>query len=328
MRQLRLVGLNEDGSRLVLRDEGAKADYLLPVDERLSAALRGDRARLGQLEITLESQLRPREMQSRVRAGESPQQVAEVAGLPLDRVLRFVAPVIAEREHVVEQALRAAVRRAGGDGPGPVLEPTVLERLAARGVTVTSVGWDAWRRDDGRWTVQVSYSVDERERSAQWVYDAGAQTVVALDDEARAITGNRPPPAPVAAVDADAPFDHELLAWDSLPPRLAPVPDATGPNATGPNATGPNATGPDAAASIDGPDSGRSAHERDATLAHAAQSDPAQSYPAQSYPGELDASGDDDERELTEARAVGRSSRRAHVPSWDEIMFGRRRARD
>ena len=134
MRQLRLVGLNEDGTRLVLRDEAAKADYLLPNDERLSAALRGDRARLGQLEISLESQLRPREMQARVRAGASPEQVAKAAGLPLDKVMRMVAPVVAEREYVIERARVAAIRRVGSDGPGPVLEPTVIERLTARGV--------------------------------------------------------------------------------------------------------------------------------------------------------------------------------------------------
>jgi hypothetical protein len=288
MRQLRLVGLNEDGSRLVLRDEGAKADYLLPLDERLSAALRGDRARLGQLEITLESQLRPREMQSRVRAGESPQQVAKAAGLPLDRVLRFVAPVIAEREHIVEVARRAPVRRAGADGPGPILETTVVERLAAKDVAEDSLEWDAWRRDDGRWTVQVGYQVDGRERVAQWSYDAGARSAVALDDEARALTGSRPAPAPdPAEAEDDASMAAERDAWDVHPPRLATVPN-----------------GPD-----DSDDVG--------VRAYAALS------------GESADAGYDLESEAVEARAGGRAPRgRAHVPSWDEIMFGRRRTRE
>ena len=298
MRQLRLVGLNEDGSRLVLRDEGAKTDFLLPLDERLSAALRGDRARLGQLEITLESQLRPREMQSRVRAGESAQQVAKAAGLPLDRVLRFVAPVIAEREHVVEQALRSAVRRAGADGPGPVLEPTVVDRLRSKGVggkgvAEESLEWDAWRRDDGRWTVQVSYPLDGRDRVAQWSYDAGAHSVVALDDDARALTGIRPAAAPAVSDQDAAELDEQ--AWEAHRPRLlATVParlDATGTHGVGGDIDRNGST---------------SGYELEAQLVEAQTA----------------------EGQSAEGRAGGRSARRAHVPSWDEIMFGRRRSRD
>ena len=281
MRQLRLVGLNDDGSRLILRDEAAKTDYLLPLDERLSAALRGDRARLGQLEISLESQLRPRDMQSRVRAGESPVDVAKAAGLPLDRVLRFVAPVIAEREHIATQALTAAVRRPGGDGPGPVLGPTVLEKLATKGVAEDAVSWDAWRRDDGRWTVQVSYPYEGRDRTAEWAYDPGARAAHALDDDARALSGVRPKAPDHPLVDADEAREHGFApddADDTSPvgvPRLAAV-----------RAEQPTLTG---------------------------EVEPPADEPAP-------ATDDED-------AARGRS-RRAHVPSWDEIMFGRRRTRD
>lgn len=285
MRQLRLVGLNEDGTRLVLRDEGAGADFLLPLDERLSAALRGDRARLGQLEITLESQLRPREMQARVRAGASAEQVAKAAGLPLDRVLRFVATVLDERDHIVEVARRAAVRRAGADGPGPVLDPTVTDRLEAKGVSAETLDWDAWRRDDGRWTVQVGYQLDGRGHVAQWSYDAGAKSAVALDDEARALTGTRAGVAPSALFDdaqrRDAydsmSDDEQQRVWDAQPPRLATVPAARG---------------------------GRAPRAEDLEEVSTAE-------------------------EPAAAVAGGRrGAKRAQVPSWDEIMFGRRRSRD
>lgn len=281
MRQLRLVGLNDDGSRLILRDEAAKTDYLLPLDERLSAALRGDRARLGQLEITLESQLRPRDMQSRVRAGESAIDVAKAAGLPLDRVLRFVAPVIAEREHIAEQALTAAVRRPGADGPGPVLGPTVLDKLATKGVAEESVTWDSWRRDDGRWTVQVSYPYEGRDRTAEWAYDPGARAAHAIDDEARALCGVRPKVAEDPLVDAALAQEHGFAPDDEddtgpvALPRLAAVRGEQGTLAVG-----GTDLDPDGAAAPD-----------------------------------------------TEDATAGRT-RRAHVPSWDEIMFGRRRSRD
>jgi hypothetical protein len=282
MRQLRLVGLNDDGSRLVLRDEAAKTDYLLPLDERLAAALRGDRARLGQLEITLESQLRPRDMQARVRAGESPADVAKAAGLPLDRVMRFVAPVVAEREHIAEQALTAAVRRPGGDGPGPVLGATVLDKLASKGIAADDVTWDAWRRDDGRWTVLARYTYEGRERTAEWAYDPGARAAHAVDDDARTLSGVKPRPVePPVAVDPQAAAEHGF------------APDPTDDSET-------SDTVP-----VAGP---RLAAVRGEQSAIEVESD----EPAGD--GETDG-----------GRGKGR---RAHVPSWDEIMFGRRRSRE
>ncbi|QNN52991.1 DUF3071 domain-containing protein [Nocardioides mesophilus] len=71
---LTLVGLTEDKSKLVLVSDSGE-EFTLAVDARLRAALRGDHAqlaRLGQLEITMESALRPRDIQARIRAGASP----------------------------------------------------------------------------------------------------------------------------------------------------------------------------------------------------------------------------------------------------------------
>ena len=74
-RDLTLVGLTEDGRRLVLVSDAGE-EFTLPADARLRAAMRGEHARLGQLEITMESALRPRDIQARIRAGESPEHVA------------------------------------------------------------------------------------------------------------------------------------------------------------------------------------------------------------------------------------------------------------
>ena len=79
MREARLVGLSQDGKQLILAMAETGEEFAVPVDDRLRAALRGDRARLGQLEIQMESALRPRDIQARIRAGESPEAVAAVA---------------------------------------------------------------------------------------------------------------------------------------------------------------------------------------------------------------------------------------------------------
>ena len=190
MRQLRLAGLTDDGRQVIFVDE-AGVQFAVPADDKLRAALRGDRPRLGQLEIEMESALRPRDIQARIRAGETPDAVAAVAQVSVERILPFCVPVLAERQHVAELARRSHVRRKNVEGPARRLAEVVTERLLSRGVNPDTVEWDAWRRDDGRWAVQGSYRSGERERTALFVFDLTGRYSVADDDEARWLTGER-----------------------------------------------------------------------------------------------------------------------------------------
>lgn len=130
MPELRVVAVSNDGTRLVLKAADS-TEYTLPIDERLRAAVRNDRARLGQIEIEVESHLRPRDIQARIRAGASAEEVAQFAGIPVDRVRRFEGPVLAERAFMAERARKTPVRRPG-ENTGPQLGEAVQERLAAR----------------------------------------------------------------------------------------------------------------------------------------------------------------------------------------------------
>jgi hypothetical protein len=85
---LTLVGLSDDRSMLLLVDD-AGAEFTLGVDSKLRAALRGEHARLGQLEIEMDSALRPRDIQVRIRAGDSPDSVAGLAGVPVERIMPY-----------------------------------------------------------------------------------------------------------------------------------------------------------------------------------------------------------------------------------------------
>ena len=116
MVHLTLAGLSEDGKRLLLVSD-AGVEFTLDADTKLRAALRGDShamARLGQLEIKMESVLRPRDIQARIRAGESPEAVAAAAQTSVDKIMPYAAPVMAEREHVAQRAQRASLRRSAG----------------------------------------------------------------------------------------------------------------------------------------------------------------------------------------------------------------------
>lgn len=187
MRALRVIGLDEDGKSVILEDPENRGErFTLPADERLRAALRGDLARLGQMQIESgEALMRPREIQARIRAGESIEQVAAAAGMPTHRIERFAYPVLLERSRTADLAQRAHPVRE--DGPDvQTLGEVVAHSFGLRGHDLSDTSWDAWRGDDGRWIVQLHWKTGRSENRAHWAFHPGAQggTVTALDDAA------------------------------------------------------------------------------------------------------------------------------------------------
>jgi Protein of unknown function (DUF3071) len=199
MTDLRLVAVTPERSHLVLED-GESNQFRVPIDERLAAALRTSStssgppstgAKSGQLEIALESQLSPREIQAHIRAGRGVDEVATVAGISTERVERYATPVLAEREHVTDQARLAPARRASG-GNAPLLGELVDARLAEQKIAGESVHWDAWRGDEQRWTVHLSYLSGARERVAEWTFDPRGRVLATANDEARWLVDESP----------------------------------------------------------------------------------------------------------------------------------------
>ena len=191
MRTARLVGLSPDGKSLIVATESGE-EFMIEADERLRAALRGDLPRLGQLEIEMQTSLTPRDIQARIRAGETLEDVARVAGIPMDRVERFAVPVLAEREHVASMAMASSVRRRGEPSGHRSLRITVAERLVGRGVDIDAIKWDSYRLDDGRWAVTADYRSGDTSRHASFFYDVRGRFSVAANDEARWLLGDQP----------------------------------------------------------------------------------------------------------------------------------------
>ncbi|WP_131787353.1 septation protein SepH [Protofrankia symbiont of Coriaria ruscifolia] len=203
MRELRAVALSEDGGYLVLADTAGGPDaekFRVPVDDRLRATLRGARRN----EVRQESALTPREIQARLRAGETTAEVARVAGIPVERVERYEGPVLAERARVVQEARAALLPKDPGGAPGRPLGEVVDARLLAVQDDPESAQWDAWRRVDGIWLVQLT----SESRCARWTWDPVVRRVRPHDDAARALvapeapiepTASQPPPQPVFA---------------------------------------------------------------------------------------------------------------------------------
>ena len=151
--------------------------------------------------------LRPKDIQAKIRAGASVEQVAAAAGVDIARVERFAHPVLLERSRAAELATAAHPVLADGPSVLTLLE-TVTTALIARGLDPEATNWDAWRNEDGRWTVQMAWKAGRSDNVAHFRFTPGAHggTATAFDDAAcradRPRTSTRPPLRPVAPVPA------------------------------------------------------------------------------------------------------------------------------
>ncbi|MFI8347564.1 septation protein SepH [Streptomyces sp. NPDC085596] len=342
MPELRVVAVSNDGTRLVLKAADA-TEYTLPIDERLRAAVRGDRPRLGQIEIEVESHLRPRDIQARIRAGATAEEVATLAGIPVDRVRRFEGPVLAERAFMAERARKTPVRRPG-ENSGPPLGEAVQERLLLRGAEKDTVQWDSWRRDDGTWEVLLVYLVAGEPHSASWTYDPPRRLVQAVDDEARSLIGESDdlsvaePSFPfvprIARLPRDRGMDRALDRVDRERPSLPAQPSEPAEESTSErdSLTSLLEAVPSFRGDLVVPERPPEPPEEPAeevleeeppapaASAGSAYADVLMPRAVSSHRDRLTGATD------RQAEADGvRPGRRAAVPSWDEIVFGTRR---
>jgi hypothetical protein len=317
MRTLRLVALSDDGKNFILAIEGpdgAEGErFELPVDDRVRAAARGDARRLTQIDVDLGTELPPRVIQARIRAGETPEQVAAASGTRVERIMRFAHPVIQERARVAEQARAARVRLSEGS-PGGVLQQFMTDRLRLIDTDIETVVWDAHRTEDGSWQVTGAWRAGAKSGLTRWTFDLPSRTVTPFDaatmDFAEGtrlvrvvpdvptgvpVTAHRPRSVSVVRTDtpgrADDDLTHDLLAEEV---RGSDAP-----------------TGDDEQVRDVHPASGSPADERsfDALLDEVADHDTV----VLGRRGSED--GDDGE------------DPRARIPAWEDIVFGVRRHR-
>jgi hypothetical protein len=176
------VALSDDGTSLILAEDGADGEirFALPVDDRLRAAARGDAHRLTQIDVDLGTELPPRVIQARIRAGETPEQVAAASGARVERIMRFAHPVLQERARIAEQAQEARVQLSEGT-PAAALSRFMDERLRLLDAGVESVTWDAYRGDHGAWLVTGAWSAGDASGTTRWSFDLPSRTVTPYD---------------------------------------------------------------------------------------------------------------------------------------------------
>jgi hypothetical protein len=177
--ELIFVGRSPEGEDLIFMDEVGH-EYRVAVDDHISRSIanpvRQASAPVDSLGVT------PRDIQTRIRRGETAADIAAEAGVEEERVLRYAGPVLAERAHLASRACATFVKRPQGDD---TLENLVVNKLDAHDIDCNELEWDAWRREDARWNVTVAWPVGSGAGYATWLFDPASQTVIAFDDEAR-----------------------------------------------------------------------------------------------------------------------------------------------
>lgn len=216
MRELTLIGLDVDGKNVICEGGDPADKFLIRVDDRLRAAVRGDRAGLVQSKKDSEVKgvLRPKDIQSRIRAGASVEELAEASGVDVSKIERFANPVLLERQRAAELATAAHPVLADGPAVETLLE-TINHSLTERGLSAEVTSWDAWRTEDGRWTVRMSWQAGMSENFAHFRFTPGAHggTVTAIDEAASELIDpdfERPlrPVAPVAQLEFE---EHTVI---------------------------------------------------------------------------------------------------------------------
>jgi hypothetical protein len=339
MRALRVVGLDEGGKYVVVEDSIGGERYKIPADERLRAAARGDVTRLGQMAIELESQMRPREIQTRIRAGESVEQVASAANLPVQRVERFAYPVLLERSRTAELAQRAHPVRE--DGPDvQTLTDVAAHAFSLRGQDYTAVSWDSWRGDDGRWVVQLRWKTGRSDNRAHWSFSPGAHggTVVPLDDNAFDIMdpnstrplrtvrpvipmgqqSEAPAPPQVQAAPDEEPAVEEVEASAVEEPQVI---EATGTEHSAPAGRALPASQPPEESKPEPKPEPKEQPEQPAAEQPAAQEPAPQEPAAQEPAAQQPAAQQPAQQQQPAAQKKGKKGR-PNVPSWEDVLLG------
>ena len=259
MPKLHLVGITPDHRGLVLSEHARakRGDMVLEIDDRLleaiakaqrlrtqdegqrllSAAL-PSRHEAGNGEEAAAPRLTPREIQQRLRAGESVTALARSSGTDEAWIRRFAAPVLAEQAIVIEQARTVTFTKRGAGPSAAALGPAVAANVIDRGVALTlpdiEAAWGAYQRPEGGWHVTFTFPLRGRRQTAEWEFDPASGDLTARNKLATDLgwrePGKRlpqPKPAP-----AKAPAARRSAAKTPADPSAAPETAGTGSGAS------------------------------------------------------------------------------------------------
>ncbi len=296
-KDLRLVGRSEDGIELDLVDQDGNS-YSLRISDALRATI--NQPRLVAVPAPETAATSVKEIQARLRAGQTPDEIARTTEWELEKIEKFAGPIMQERAYIIGLAIQTPLRR---ESHALTLAAATIAQLAPRGVDMTLVEWNTWRRDDGLWNIILYYptsssgmqSSDAVLGEANWAFDATNRTLVSEDENARWISGEEKPSRPA--------HPSHGMVFGADAPRLTSV---------RPEAAAPSPAAPPTLVSVPSESPAPVENENQNQL-HGKEEESAPAVTSE----------DDD----SEAKRDG-VTRRIRIPSWDDIMFGGKKDAD
>ncbi|SJN23396.1 putative DNA-binding protein [Microbacterium esteraromaticum] len=340
MENVTIVG-TEAGVLVLATESGQR--FALPINDVLHREVR--RATREAEPTSARLAASPRDIQAQIRAGLSATEVAALLGVSESDVARFEGPVLAEREHIVGQAL--AVPVLIGSEVEPDAQPTfgVAVRAKLADLEATDERWASWKDETG-WTVKLEFTANDVAHDARWTFDPRRSTLAPLNADATQLSRQGSLPdgliPRLRAIDAErvSPYkDDSRFDSGAFGPRLLPTLEDETEDAGVPAQS--SSAVQDAAARRAPDEDHTSAETADLLEALRRRRGQRESAPlfddAENDEGApialFDALEDESEPEDDPAPAPrnepvdsssGRRKRRNAMPSWDEIVFGAR----
>ncbi len=178
MSELRFTGKSEDGNHLALVD-GEGNNYSVRISDTLRATVNQPRLASVPSSDALET-ISVKEIQRRLRSGESFEQIAREGQATVDKIERFSGPIMQEREYILARARELVMRKDAHRADLTFVEVVQL-KLVPRGVDSDAISWNTWRLLDGTWHIELHYPNRDGKGLATWIFDLARRALDAAD---------------------------------------------------------------------------------------------------------------------------------------------------
>ena len=176
MHELRVIDISD--STVVAVNENGE-EFRVSLDEAQIAKLRSPRNEASVIKVA------PREIQALIRAGLSADEVCRVSGASPEDVERYEAPVIAERDFILNSALATPTSLDVHDEPVPF---GIHVRSRLDSLHAEEQRWVSWKDPADGWLVKVEFTAKGIDHDARWAFDPRRGSLVPVNTDASTLS--------------------------------------------------------------------------------------------------------------------------------------------
>ncbi len=176
MHELRVIDIS-DSTVVAVNDSGE--EFRLSLDDAQIARLRSSRNDGSIIKVA------PREIQALIRAGLSADEVSRVSGATPEDIERYEAPVLAERDFILNSALATPTSLDVHDEPIPF---GVHVRRRLDDLSAEERRWVSWKDPADGWLVKVEFTAKGIDHDARWAFDPRRGSLVPVNTDASTLS--------------------------------------------------------------------------------------------------------------------------------------------